>query len=142
LGFALKETESLLSEAVVIVADNPCPEYWDDLAALRPRALLAGGHSPTELRQALQRASKGECYRKTPHVERRLAYRERAVLRICAMGFENAEIAKQLDIAENTVKNHLMNVFAKRNLKNRGQAILYYWGLWMWLEHAGWSFKG
>jgi DNA-binding NarL/FixJ family response regulator len=142
LGFALREIEALPSEAVVLVTDNPCPEYWDDLSDLKPRALLAGGHSITELHQALERAAKGEHYRKTPHVQRKLTHRERAVLRLCATGLENAEIAKQLGITENTVKNHLMSIFAKRNLKNRGQAILYYWGLWLWLERSGWSFDG
>jgi DNA-binding NarL/FixJ family response regulator len=103
---------------------------------------LAGGHSLAELHQALERASKGERYRQTPHLERKLTCRERAVLRLCAMGLENAGIARELGIAENTVKNHLNSVFVKRNLKHRGQAILYYWGMWLWLERTGWSFDG
>jgi FixJ family two-component response regulator len=57
-------------------------------------------------------------------------------------GLENAGIARELGIAENTVKNHLNSVFVKRNLKHRGQAILYYWGMWLWLERTGWSFDG
>jgi DNA-binding NarL/FixJ family response regulator len=142
LGFALRALEDLSTEAVVVITDNPCPEYWDDLSDLHLRALLAGGHSLTELHRALERAAKGERYRKTPHIQRILTYRERAVLRLCAVGLENAEIARELGIAENTVKNHLTNVFAKRNLRSRGQAILYYWGMWLWLERVGWSFDG
>jgi two-component system NarL family response regulator len=48
-----------------------------------------------------------------------LAAREEAALRMVADGRSNAEIAAELDISENTVKNHLRNVLGKLHLHTR-----------------------
>jgi len=49
----------------------------------------------------------------------RLARREEAALRMVADGRTNAEIASELAISENTVKNHLRNVLGKLHLHTR-----------------------
>ena len=54
-----------------------------------------------------------------------LTPREREVLQLVAQGATNKEIASQLFIAENTVKNHLRNILAKLHLQNRVQAAAY-----------------
>ena len=54
-----------------------------------------------------------------------LTPREKEVLRLVAKGATNKEIASQLFIAENTVKNHLRNILAKLHLQNRVQAAAY-----------------
>ena len=54
-----------------------------------------------------------------------LTPREREVLQLVAQGATNKEIASQLFIAENTVKNHLRNILAKLHLQNRAQATAY-----------------
>lgn len=54
-----------------------------------------------------------------------LTQREREVLELVAKGATNKEIASQLSITENTVKNHLRNILAKLHLKNRVQAAAY-----------------
>jgi len=51
--------------------------------------------------------------------------REKEVLQLVAQGATNKEIASQLFIAENTVKNHLRNILAKLHLGNRVQAAAY-----------------
>jgi DNA-binding NarL/FixJ family response regulator len=51
-----------------------------------------------------------------------LTARELDVLRILVTGASNREIASQLVISENTVKNHMRNILAKLNLKNRREA--------------------
>jgi two-component system NarL family response regulator len=48
-----------------------------------------------------------------------LAPREASVLRLVADGRSNADIATELDISENTVKNHLRNVLGKLHLHSR-----------------------
>lgn len=54
-----------------------------------------------------------------------LTGRERQVLELLAGGLANKEIAFQLKISENTVKNHLRNILEKLHLQNRVQAALY-----------------
>lgn len=50
-----------------------------------------------------------------------LSQRECEILRWVAKGASNKEIAEQLFISENTVKNHLKNILAKLHLRNRVQ---------------------
>jgi DNA-binding NarL/FixJ family response regulator len=54
-----------------------------------------------------------------------LSPREVEVLTLIAGGLCNKEIAKELSISENTVKNHINNIFSKLHLYDRTQAMLY-----------------
>jgi two-component system nitrate/nitrite response regulator NarL len=54
-----------------------------------------------------------------------LTQRERQVLELVARGDANKEIARALQISENTVKNHLRNILEKLHLQNRVQAVMY-----------------
>jgi two-component system NarL family response regulator len=55
----------------------------------------------------------------------RLTERELQVLKLVAQGLNNREIAKQLFISENTVKNHVRNVLEKLQLHSRMAAVMY-----------------
>jgi two-component system NarL family response regulator len=55
----------------------------------------------------------------------RLTDRELEVLRLVAKGLNNREIAKQLFISENTVKNHVRNILEKLQLHSRMEAVMY-----------------
>jgi two-component system NarL family response regulator len=55
----------------------------------------------------------------------RLTDRELEVVRAAARGATNREIAKELGIAENTVKNHIRNVLEKLHLHSRMEAVMY-----------------
>jgi two-component system NarL family response regulator len=55
----------------------------------------------------------------------RLTDRELEVLRLVAKGHNNREIAKQLFISENTVKNHVRNILEKLQLHSRMEAVMY-----------------
>ncbi|MDA8234723.1 MAG: response regulator transcription factor [Clostridia bacterium] len=57
--------------------------------------------------------------------KKELSFREREVLRMVAQGATNKEIASELCISENTVKNHLRNILDKLQLENRVQAAAY-----------------
>jgi two-component system NarL family response regulator len=55
----------------------------------------------------------------------RLTDRELQVLRLVAQGLSNREVAEQLTISENTVKNHVRNILEKLHLHSRMEAVVY-----------------
>ena len=55
----------------------------------------------------------------------RLTERELEVLKLVARGMANKEIAAQLFISENTVKNHVRNILEKLQLHSRMEAAMY-----------------
>ena len=58
--------------------------------------------------------------------EMTLSARELEIVRLLLQGASNKEIAKNLDIVENTVKVHLRSCYGKIGVRNRTQAAL--WG--------------
>ncbi len=54
-----------------------------------------------------------------------LTKREREILQLVAEGYTNRDIACNLTISENTVKNHLKNILQKLHVKNRVQLARY-----------------
>ena len=56
-----------------------------------------------------------------------LSPRERVLLEALSKGLTNRELAKELEISENTVKFHLSNLFEKLSVKNRAQAIAFFY---------------
>ncbi|MEP6665508.1 MAG: response regulator transcription factor [Nocardioidaceae bacterium] len=55
----------------------------------------------------------------------RLTDRELEVLNLVARGQNNREIARDLYISENTVKNHVRNILEKLQLHSRMEAVMY-----------------
>jgi len=55
----------------------------------------------------------------------RLTDRELEVLKLVAQGMSNREIASELYISENTVKNHVRNILEKLHLHSRMEAVVY-----------------
>ena len=54
-----------------------------------------------------------------------LTTRELEVLKLVAKGMSNREIADELYISENTVKNHVRNILEKLHLHSRMEAVIY-----------------
>jgi len=54
-----------------------------------------------------------------------LSVRECEVLALVVNGYSNLEIAGELGISRNTVKNHLRSILAKLGVRNRAQAAAY-----------------
>ncbi len=55
----------------------------------------------------------------------RLTNRELEVLKLVARGLNNRDIANELFISENTVKNHVRNILEKLQLHSRMEAVVY-----------------
>ncbi|MBC7638334.1 MAG: response regulator transcription factor [Rhodoferax sp.] len=55
----------------------------------------------------------------------RLTTRELEVLKLVARGMANRDIAGELFISENTVKNHVRNILEKLQLHSRMEAVVY-----------------
>jgi DNA-binding NarL/FixJ family response regulator len=84
----------------------------------RGEAPLSQGTAARILKEFAARASKNS----PTTAAGDLTEREKEVLQLLAAGLTNKEIGNRLDIAENTVKNHLKNILAKLHLQNRVQA--------------------
>jgi DNA-binding NarL/FixJ family response regulator len=54
----------------------------------------------------------------------RLTDREMQVLKLVARGMNNRDIAKELFISENTVKNHVRNILEKLQIHSRMEAVM------------------
>jgi DNA-binding NarL/FixJ family response regulator len=52
-----------------------------------------------------------------------LSSREKQILGLVVMSFTNAQIARQLFLAESTVKSHLSSAFAKLGVRSRNEAV-------------------
>ena len=55
----------------------------------------------------------------------KLTDREMEVLQLVAQGLNNRDIAAELFISENTVKNHIRNILEKLHLHSRMEAVVY-----------------
>lgn len=56
-----------------------------------------------------------------------LSRKERIILEALSKGLSNRELAKELGISMNTVKFHLSNLYDKLSVRNRAQAIAFYY---------------
>jgi NarL family two-component system response regulator LiaR len=128
-----------------------CPEtkvivltsYADDENVLPALKAGASGYllkdvEPAELADAVRRAHRGEALLHPaialrvvrevvePEPDRdTLTARELDVLRLLARGLPNKLIARELGIAERTVKTHVSSILAKLGVTDRTQAALY-----------------
>jgi two-component system nitrate/nitrite response regulator NarP len=56
-----------------------------------------------------------------------LSKKERIILEALSKGLTNRELSKELEISTNTVKFHLSNLYDKLGVKNRAQAIAFFY---------------
>lgn len=64
-----------------------------------------------------------------------LSRKERVMLEALSKGLTNRELSKELGITINTVKFHLSNLYEKLSVKNRAQAIAFYYSSRLALEN-------
>jgi len=138
---AMRELRRRLPRVRVIVLTS----FADDDKLLPAVQAGAAGYllknaQPQELARAVRAAHAGEALL-DPHVAARLldsiaqpadrapadplTRREREVLELIARGLSNKRIARELGIAEKTVKTHVGHVLAKLGVSDRTQAALH-----------------
>jgi DNA-binding NarL/FixJ family response regulator len=118
---------------VVVVSSLTGIEHIDRALAAGAAAYVVKTAHPDDLATAVRQAFQPSVYFPTPrstsvgrhqdepHVLR-LTPREREILRLVAEGHSNADVARMLWIAEQTVKFHLSNIYRKLNVSNRTEA--------------------
>ncbi len=111
-GYLLKTSESdQLCDAIVKVTEGHSmisPQMMGKLVA----ALRGQGAAPRQEAPA------------SPQVLDKLSPREREILALIAKGQSNKQIARELDIAETTVKIHVQHIFKKLDLSSRVQVAV------------------
>ena len=90
-------------------------------ALLRGVRAAARGESPLDPKAARQLIAS----RTAPAPQEQLTEREREILTLIAAGTPNKVIARKLDIAEKTVKNHISRIFQTIGVTDRTQAALW-----------------
>ena len=76
----------------------------------------------TEFATLARRDSEEERVQQVPAPK--LTDREMQVLKLVARGMNNRDIAKELFISENTVKNHVRNILEKLQIHSRMEAVM------------------
>ncbi len=138
---AMRELRRRLPESRVIVLTS----FADDERLLPAIQAGAAGYllkdaEPQELARAVRAAHAGEALLDPAVAARlvdalaqsaaeepveRLTPREREVLALIGRGLPNKLIARELELSEKTVKNHVSQVLAKLGVSDRTQAALY-----------------
>jgi two-component system nitrate/nitrite response regulator NarL len=78
-------------------------------------------HMTAEVMKAFAKSSEAGPRREKPL----LSDREKEIVQLVAQGFRNKEIGEKLFISEQTVKNHLHNIFDKLGVSDRLELALY-----------------
>jgi two-component system nitrate/nitrite response regulator NarL len=106
-GVVLKQSASdLLLKSIRKVADG---EIWLD------------NRMTAEVIDAFKKSAEAGQRREKPL----LSEREKEIVQLVAQGFRNREIGEKLFISEQTVKNHLHNIFDKLGVSDRLELALY-----------------
>ncbi|HEX4656601.1 MAG TPA: response regulator transcription factor [Streptosporangiaceae bacterium] len=108
-----------------LLKDIPLDEVADTVRAVHGGQSLINpsmaGKLLTEF-AALARRDEEERAQEVPAP--RLTEREMQVLKLVARGMNNRDIAKELFISENTVKNHVRNILEKLQIHSRMEAVM------------------
>ncbi len=128
----ISDEEADLFEAIragasgYLLKDIPLDEVADTVRAVHGGQSLINpsmaGKLLTEFAALAKRDEQEERAEELPAP--RLTEREMQVLKLVARGMNNRDIAKELFISENTVKNHVRNILEKLQIHSRMEAVM------------------
>ena len=120
---------------VVILSVSTDPEVVQTVLNHGASAYIVKSVNPIDLSSALRQALEGTVFSAIGLPAKRaqddavkaagLTERETAILKALAGGLSNKAIAKELWVAEQTVKFHLTNIYRKLEVSNRTEAVRY-----------------
>jgi DNA-binding NarL/FixJ family response regulator len=120
---------------VVILSVSTDPELIRTVLSRGASAYIVKSVNPSDLPAALRQVMEGtffslaglpeSAHETAAGKEAGLTEREIAILKAVAQGMSNDAIAKQLWIAQQTVKFHLTNIYRKLDVANRTEATRY-----------------
>ena len=119
-------TGSLSETPIVVVCESI--ERWDVRAALAAGAsgVVLSGDLESALGPCIHAALAGQTCVPRGHWRQidppALSAREKQILGLVVMGYMNSQIAKQLFLAESTVKSHLSSAYIKLGVRSRKDA--------------------
>ena len=112
----------------LVITDNPCGEYCDDLFNLGVTVLISRQLELTELTYLLKQAVQGKRQHIGYFYKSPLTRRERRVLRQGALSSSIADVSTTLKMSEGSVRNCLSSIYGKVGLNSFSDLPLYYLG--------------
>jgi DNA-binding NarL/FixJ family response regulator len=109
-----------------LLKDSPRELVLDTIRAVNSGASLIKTSLLTEAISSLVQSQKGhhaEEVSPEANVEH-LTTREREVLKLAALGYSNKEIARELNITQDTVKKHMQSILGKLHASSRIHAVI------------------
>ena len=118
--------EGLRAGASGYLVKDSSPEFLRDAidTAIKGGTIVKSGLLHQAIKGLLRGSRQPAVDQVDSSVEERFTPRELEVLRFIAEGSTNREIAKELSLAEITVKKHVQNVIAKLGVSDRTQAAI------------------
>jgi DNA-binding NarL/FixJ family response regulator len=135
----LREHCPVMKIIVLTAYDNEV--YIRGMAAAGAAGYILKDEAPEAVVQAIQTTARGGTWFSRPVVDKlanlrkegpHLTGREQQVLSLLIQGWDNARIAKELDLAEQTVRNQASQLYAKLGVKSRTEAVV-------WAKKQGWE---
>lgn len=122
-------SDNLVYEAVTAGAHGYLMKEVDPAGLIQAIRDVAAGQSilaPDVTERVLRMIRQGGADRNEKDHLASLSHQERRVLECVAEGLTNKQTGERLNLSENTVKNYLINVFEKLQVKRRAQAAAMY----------------